>query len=375
MMLSRKPPMGWNSWNTFGSAISDSLIRETAEALLDTGLSAVGYHYLVIDDCWSKSQRASDGKLLADDQKFPLGIRSLSDFIHSKGLEFGMYSCAGPRTCAGYPGSFEHEFQDAETFAQWGVDFLKYDYCYKPEHMDGSLLYKRIAMALRSTQREILLSACNWGNDNSETWMRSAGVHMWRSTGDIQDNWQSIKTLALAQIGKDCYGATGCFNDMDMLVVGMYGNGNVGFGGCTDEEYKTHFSLWCLLNSPLMIGCDIRHLSNRALEIMANQEIIAINQDEEGRQPFIAANTDNNRIAWVRPLSNGNYAIGYFNFSDQRTDVILSWWDMGLPYQSGYAVSLHDVWAHEDIGVYKEFYNPVLEPHQCAVYIAKIVKF
>lgn len=372
-MLSERPPMGWNSWNTFGWQISDKLIRETAEAMADNGLLDAGYQYLVIDDCWSERQRVN-GRLVADEKKFPSGIKALSAYVHEKGLKFGIYSCAGTRTCAGHPGSFEHEFTDAETFASWDIDYLKYDYCFKPDVVDGCLLYKRMAMALRSSGRDILFSACNWGSDEAEKWMRSAGAHAWRSTGDIHDNWESIKSIALAQIGKDCYGASGCFNDMDMLVIGMYGKGNVGFGGCNDEEYKTHFSLWCLLNSPLMIGSDVRNLSPESKKILTNKEIIAINQDEECRQPFVAANIDDSRIAWVRPLSGGRYAIGFFNFTDQRTDVIMQWWDMGLSYHSGYAVKLHDVWAHEDVGVFEEGFNPMLEPHACAVYTAQLVK-
>lgn len=373
-MLSKTPPMGWNSWNTFGGQISDSLLRETADAMVDNGFRDAGYKYVVIDDCWSKLSRDENGRLQADEAKFPKGMRALSDYIHSKDLLFGMYSCAGTRTCAGFPGSFEHEFIDAETFASWGVDFLKYDFCFKPNKADGPLLYKRMGMALRATGREILFSACNWGGDNAETWMRSAGAHMWRSTGDIQDNWNSIKDITMMQLNKECYSATGCFNDMDMLVVGMYGKGNVGFGGCNDEEYKTHFSLWCLFNSPLMIGSDIRNLSKKATEILTNKEVIAINQDEEGRGAYLASNWDNTRYAWVRPLSNGEYAIGYFNFSDTRTDVILPWWDIGLPLHSGYGVALRDVWEHEDIGVFKEGFNKILDPHACAVYRAKIVK-
>ena len=179
-MLARKPPMGWNSWNTFGWNINDKLIRETADAMVETGLRDAGYKYVVIDDCWSLRRRGPDGRIVPDPEKFPYGMKDLADYVHSKGLKLGMYSCAGTMTCAGFPGSFGHEFLDAETFASWGVDFLKYDFCHKPKLANGPILYNRMAMALKATGREILFSACNWGSDNVERWIRSSGAHMYR---------------------------------------------------------------------------------------------------------------------------------------------------------------------------------------------------
>ena len=372
-MLSQTPPMGWNSWNTFGNDISDPLIRETAEAMADLGFRDAGYRYVVIDDCWSRRERDAAGRLQPDPEKFPDGMRPLADFIHSKSLKFGMYSCCGTRTCANYPGSYEHEFTDAETFADWGVDLLKYDYCFKPKHIEGHLLYKRMAMALRSCGRDILFSACSWGADGAETFMRSAGAHMWRSTGDIFDNWESVKGIVYRQIGLAPYGAPGCYNDMDMLVVGMRGRGNVGMGGCTDEEYRTHFSIWCMLASPLMIGCDIRGLYGAAKEILTNRELIAVDQDPEGRQPWFAVN-DAEALVCVRPLSGGAYAIGFFNLSDQAKSVCLNFWDIGLTAESGRALELRDLWLHEDVGVKKEFFSVPLNAHGCAVYRAKVVR-
>ncbi len=244
------PPMGWNSWNTFSWNINAELIRSTADFMVSTGLKDAGYEYIVIDDCWSEKQRVN-GRLVPDKDKFPDGIKSVADYVHSLGLKFGIYSCAGTHTCAGYPGSFEHEFADAETFAEWGVDYLKYDYCYKPEAADGANLYKRMSMALRSCGRDIVFSACNWGKDDVYSWIRESGAQLFRSTGDIQDNWESVKRLALSQIGKQAYSGVYCHNDMDMLVVGMHGNSDNDWiadvvGGCTDTEYKTHFALWAI---------------------------------------------------------------------------------------------------------------------------------
>lgn len=374
-MLAKTPPMGWNSWNTFGWEISENLIKETAVAMVEAGLLNAGYNYLVIDDCWSEKKRSTNGRLVPDANKFPNGMKAVSDYVHSKGLKFGMYSCAGTQTCGGYPSSFEHEFVDAQTFAEWGVDFLKYDYCYKPLHIPGHILYKRMSMALRNCGREILLSACNWGSDDAEKWIRSSGSHMWRSTGDIQDNWESIKNLALSQRNKECYSGPYCFNDVDMLVVGMYGKGNVALGGCSDEEYKTHFSLWCMMNSPLMIGCDIRKMNDKTKEILTNKEIIAINQDIEGRQAYTIEQWNNsNCLGYVKPLRDGSYAIGFFNMGDDKGEMSLQFWDIGLPAASGYGFTFRDVWSHEDIGVFSEGYKCNLEPHCCAVYRAQLVK-
>ena len=238
-MLAKTPPMGFNTWNTFGENISDRMIRETADAMVEKGLRDAGYEYLVIDDCWSDKQRdAATGKIVPDRVKFPDGMRAVSDYVHGKGLKFGMYSCAGTRTCANYPGSFDHEFLDAETFAEYGADFLKYDFCNRPMNSNGPLLYKKISMALKACGREILLSACNWGCDNVHQWIRSVGAHMYRSTGDIVDNFVSYRDIFMSQIDNFPYSAPGCFNDIDMLTVGMYSRGNVGGDGrgCTDTE-------------------------------------------------------------------------------------------------------------------------------------------
>ena len=389
--------MGWNSWNTFGWNISEELIKTTADFFVESGLKDAGYEYIVIDDCWSEKQRDENGRLVPDKYKFPNGIKPVADYIHSKGLKFGMYSCAGTHTCAGHPGSFEHEFQDAETFAEWGVDYLKYDYCYKPKSADGENLYKRMAMALRNCGRDILFSACNWGNDDVYSWIRESGAQMFRSTGDIQDNWESIKRLALSQIGSECYGGNFCHNDIDMLVVGMHGGSNNEWinsteqgvnviadsgetmpklGGCTDEEYRTHFSLWAIMNSPLMIGCDIRRMTPATKEILTNKDVIAINQDIECRGPYCIKqwNNPDNVFSLVKPLANGDYAIGMFNFGDRAGEMSLQFWDIGLPAASGRGLSVYDCWKHEELGTFTERFVTTVEPHGCAVLRAKVVK-
>ena len=394
--LGLTPPMGWNSWNTFTWEINDKLIREAADAMASE-LRDAGYEYIVIDDCWSEKQRDSNGKLVPDHWKFPEGIKPVADYVHSKGLKFGMYSCAGTHTCGGHPGSFEHEFDDAETFAEWGVDYLKYDYCYKPDHIPGEILYKRMSTALRNCGRDIMFSACNWGNDDVYKWIRESGAHLFRSTGDIQDNWESIKRLALSQIGNECYGGNFCHNDIDMLVVGMHGGSNNEWinsteqgvnviadsgetmpklGGCTDEEYRTHFSLWAIMNSPLMIGCDIRRMTPATKEILTNKDVIAINQDIECRGPYCIKqwNNPDNVFSLVKPLSNGDYAIGMFNFGDRAGEMSLQFWDIGLTTASGRGLSVYDCWKHEELGTFTERFCTTVEPHGCVVLRAKVVK-
>ncbi len=394
--LGLTPPMGWNSWNTFTWEINDKLIREAADAMASE-LKDAGYEYIVIDDCWSEKQRDSNGKLVPDHWKFPEGIKPVADYVHSKGLKFGMYSCAGTHTCGGHPGSFEHEFDDAETFAEWGVDYLKYDYCYKPDYIPGEILYKRMSTALRNCGRDIMFSACNWGNDNVYKWIRESGAHLFRSTGDIQDNWESIKRLALSQIGSECYGGNFCHNDIDMLVVGMHGGSNNEWinsteqgvnviadsgetmpklGGCTDEEYRTHFSLWAIMNSPLMIGCDIRRMTPATKEILTNKEIIAINQDIECRGPYCIKqwNNPDNVFSLVKPLANGDYAVGMFNFGDRAGEMSLQFWDIGLTTASGRGLSIYDCWKHEELGTFTERFCTTVEPHGCVVLRAKVVK-
>ena len=238
------PPMGWNSWNTFTENINETLLKETVDSMKEQGFLEAGYQYVVIDDCWSLKERDPEGRLVADPEKFPSGIKALADYIHEKGFKFGMYSCCGTRTCADYPGSFEHEFEDAKQFAEWGVDYLKYDNCFRPQNQDGRTLYRRMGMALANSCRDIVFSACQWGTDSVHEWIRTTGAHLFRSTEDINDSWNSIKEIALSQLDKQGFSGSYCHNDMDMLVVGMHGKGGndyISAGGCTDEEYQTHF--------------------------------------------------------------------------------------------------------------------------------------
>ena len=373
-MIKNTPPMGWNSWNTFGADINEQLIKDTADKMAESGLLTAGYTYLVIDDCWSKKERDENGRLVADPEKFPNGMKAVADYVHSKGLKFGMYSCAGNLTCAGYPGSFEHEFTDAETFASWGVDFLKYDYCYHSNIIHGKYLYRRMGAALKNCGRDILFSACSWGADNTAEWIRESGAAMWRSTGDIVDSWASIKSLTEEQESILAYGGKGCFNDMDMLVVGMYGKGNVGLEGLNDTQYKTHFSIWALLGSPLMIGCDIRNMNEETLKILTNKELIKINQDEDCRQVFKLSPIWNDNVkAYARFLENGDIALGVFNFSGEEGAVRINIDELGLPESTGRTLCMQSVWEDESITVKNGTFIHNIKPYDSLVYRCKVV--
>lgn len=366
--------MGFNTWNTFGENINEAVIRETADAMVALGLKDAGYEYLVIDDCWSLRERDPEtGKIVPDPVKFPNGMKAVSDYVHSKGLKFGMYSCAGTRTCADYPGSFDHEFLDAETFAEYGADFLKYDFCYKPTYADGPLLYRKMGMALKACGREILFSACNWGSDEVNTWIRSTGAHMYRSTGDINDSFRSFADIAISQIDNLAYSAVGCFNDIDMLTVGMYGDGNVGSCGCNDIDYKTQFALWCMFSSPLMLGSDLRKMNDYILGLITNKTLIRINQDEEARPAFVATR-DGDCYTFVKLLSDGEIAVLFANLSDSDRHGRLFFENIGITAASGYGLEMTDVFTGESLGVKKEFMQFPLKAHDCRMYICKLAK-
>ena len=377
-MIKLTPPMGWNSWNTFGENINEKMIFETADVMAESGLRDKGYEYLVIDDCWSLRERDENGRLVPDPEKFPHGMKAVADYVHSKGLKFGMYSCAGNMTCAGYPGSYEHEFVDAETFASWDVDFLKYDYCYHSPILHGKYLYRRMGLALENCGRDILFSACSWGADETHEWIKETGASMWRSTGDIFDTWDSVKDLVAQQEKLHPYNGVGCFNDMDMLVVGMGGEGNVSHtGGCTDEEYLMHFSLWCLWGTPLMMGADIRNVNEYCRSVMLNRELIALNQDPDARAPFYEEKqryASKARMGLLKFLANGEIVIAYYNFDINPLQVLLYFDDYGIPGGSNYGLELTDILTGENIGVKFDCYNPTLPGRSFKIYKAKFVE-
>ncbi len=373
-MLANRPPMGWNSWNTFGKDINEKLIMETADAIVEKGYKELGYEYVIIDDCWALRQRDKDGHLVPDPEKFPHGMKYIADYIHSKGLKFGMYSCAGILTCARFPSSYGHEYEDAMTFAQWEIDYLKYDFCNFPACGNSKNAYLTMSMALRSCGREILLAACNWGHYESWNWMRSIGAHTYRSTGDIFDNFNSFKDIILKQENNFSMSGPGCYNDIDMLTVGMYGKGLVGMEECvcTDEEYLMQFSLWCLYSAPLIMGGDIRKIDGYCKELMQNKELISINQDAECRPPIMIEAPGGNRILF-KILSDNEYVLAFYNYSDSKTHLTIPFVDLGIPYTSGKGLDMHDVVTGEKLGVIRDFYSAETKEHTCHILRGKLI--
>ena len=375
-MIVRTPPMGWNTWNTFGENINEALIMETCDAMVEKGLRDAGYQYIVIDDCWSMDERDSEGRLQADPVKFPHGMKYLADYIHSKGMKIGMYSCCGPRTCAGYPGSLDHEFIDAKFFADNEIDYLKYDYCYHPRNLNCSTLYNRMRMALNATGRDIVFSVCNWGDDGTLEWIRAVGGDLYRSTGDIEDSFRSIMDIFNSQINNFALSGPSCFNDMDMLVCGMNNKGNVSAGGCTFEEYKTHFALWCMAQSPLMIGCDVRNVDDDILALLKNPDLIAINQDP-GVRPIIPVNMFNEERlpAYAKHLENGEYAFSLTNLEDESREMFLLLADMGLPLDGHWGFKLRDCITGEEIDrVAEDIIKAEVKSHSTRVFRGKLVR-
>ena len=393
-MIAIKPPMGWNSWNTFGKDINDSLIRQIADTMVEKGYLEAGYEYLIIDDCWSLKERDNIGNLVPDPEKFPNGMKSLADYVHSKGLKFGMYSCAGILTCAGYPSSYDHEFQDASLFAEWGIDYLKYDYCNFPKNADCINRYQTMSMALKATGKNILFAACNWGSENSWSWMRSIGAHTYRSTGDIFDNFRSFMGIFQSQLEHLCQSGPYCFNDMDMLTVGMYNQGNVAIGKpCTDSEYRMQFSLWCLAGTPLIMGSDIRNMPPQMEELLLNKELIAINQDPECRPPYLVGkrsvmvpeeNTNeaveplrmvkDKLLTFIKHLSNQEFAIAYYNLHEEEQEMHCIFADVGLPYASGYGFDMTDIFTGEHIGIKRDYHVISVPGHDCRLFRCRLAK-
>jgi len=337
--LGSAPPMGWNSWNHFQcGGNGEVVIRETADALVSTGLAALGYKYVNIDDCWAEPKRDATGNLVANTKTFPHGIKALADYVHSKALKLGIYSDAGFQTCAkAQPGSLGHEEQDAKTFAAWGVDYLKYDNCNNGD-IKPLERYPEMSKALMKTGRPIYFSLCEWGDMHPARWGAAYG-NSWRTTNDIADTWESmIATADQNEVWAE-YARPGGWNDPDMLEVGN--------GGMTNSEYVVHFSLWAISKAPLIIGCDVRHMSQETYDILANMEVIAVNQDPLGVQGKKVRMEGSNEI-WAAPLSDYRTAVVLLN--RHKTDgatITAHWDDVGLP--AGLAVEARDLWQHKTL--------------------------
>ncbi|PON86552.1 Glycoside hydrolase [Trema orientale] len=337
--VAETPQMGWNSWNFFACNINETVIRETADALVSTGLADLGYVYVNIDDCWSTPVRNSKGQLEPDPQTFPSGIEALSDYVHAKGLKLGIYSDAGVFTCQVRPGSLFHENDDAKLFASWGVDYLKYDNCYNLG-IEPKKRYPPMRDALNKTGRTIFYSLCEWGVDDPALWAWKVG-NSWRTTDDINDSWASMTTIADLNDKWAAYAGPGGWNDPDMLEVGN--------GGMTYQEYRAHFSIWALMKAPLLIGCDVRNLTAETFELLSNKEVIAVNQDRLGVQgrKIQVSGPDGCRQVWAGPLSGHRLVVALWNRCSKATTITAQWEALGL--QSSTIVAVRDLWQHEDV--------------------------
>jgi len=340
--LALTPPMGWNSWNKFACNVNEKIIRDTADSMSSNGMKEAGYRYIVIDDCWH-GQRDENGFITADPVKFPSGIKALADYVHSKGLKFGIYSDAGRQTCGGRPGSQGHEYQDALTYARWGVDYLKYDWC-NTGTRNAQEAYTLMADALRATGRDIVFSLCEWGNSQPWLWGQKAG-NLWRTTGDIIDKWEgkydySWGMLNIVDMNEPLwpFAGPGHWNDPDMLEVGN--------GGMTDTQYRSHFSLWAIMAAPLIAGNDIANMDAATREILLNREVIAVDQDVLGVQGR-RVSRDGNREVWVKPLSGGARAVLLFNRGERPETISVDWEALGYPPKM--KARIRDLWTHKDL--------------------------
>ena len=349
--LALTPPMGWNSWNSFEcEGVNETVIKEIADTMVEKGLKDAGYEYVVIDDCWQIG-RDKDGYIIVDKEKFPSGIKSLADYVHSKGLKFGIYSDAGTKTCAGRPGSKGFELKDAETYATWGVDYLKYDWCFT-EGQDAQHSYKLMRDALYKAGRPIVFSMCEWGENKPWEWAKDVS-HLWRTTldidmkgrfdGDIWGNLIGWSDLVDMQVGLEKYAGPGHWNDPDMLAVGNK--------EMPENEARAHFSMWCMLSAPLMAGNDLRNMDYNTQEILTKKELIAVNQDKLGKQGYKIIDSGTFEV-WQKPLSNGEIAICLFNRDIENVHYEVVWDKMKIKDFSG-EYTVNDLWKNKNIGTTK----------------------
>lgn len=345
--LARTPPMGWNSWNRFGCQVSDQLIREMADAMVASGMRDAGYQYVNIDDCW-QVRRDNAGTIVADPARFPNGIKALADYVHNRGLKFGLYTDAGTLTCEGRPGSLNHELQDAKTYALWGIDYIKVDWCHA-EGLDPETQYAKFRDALAQAGRAIVFSICDWGVNAPWQWGPKTG-NLWRTTEDIADNYDRMSVIGFSQDGLEKFASPGHWNDPDMLEVGN--------GGMTRDEYRTHVALWALLAAPLLAGNDLRSMTPETKELLTNREVIAVDQDAAGIQGHRVWEEGPLEI-WVKALADRTRAVGLFNRGESALPINLELKIVDAPD----SVRLRDLWEHKDLGTAKQSYTAEVPKH------------
>ena len=369
--LALTPPMGWNSWNTFQTKISEDLIKGIADSVVSSGMKEAGYQYIVLDDGWMTMQRDSvTGDLIPDPIKFPHGMKALVDYVHSKGLKFGLYNCAGTKTCAGYPGTRGYEYQDARFYASLNIDYLKFDWCYA-DSLNAVEAYTTMGKALLAAKQPIIFSLCEWGSHKPWLWASKMG-QLWRATGDIgayfdtvprDAKWkpQTITQIMDQEANIRQYAGPDHWNDPDMLEVG---------NGMKEGEDKVHFSMWCMLAAPLIAGNDIRKMSAATKMILTNKDAIAINQDSLGVQAFRYANKDSLQT-WLKPLNNGDWAVCFVNVSSQTKKIDFNWKneiinDTLSSKQLNASTSTYkimDVWTKKSLATTSKVFNSTVPSH------------
>jgi alpha-galactosidase len=368
--LAPTPPMGWNTWNIFQTKIDEPLLKSMVDAYVSSGMRDAGYTYFVLDDGWMSMERDSNGQLVADPKKFPNGMKEFADYVHSKGMKFGIYNCAGTKTCAGYPGTRGHEYEDARLYASWGVDYLKFDWC-NAEGENAKEAYGTMSKALKATGRPIVFSLCEWGTNRPWIWGKDAG-QLWRTTGDIgpyfgksvtKNGWTPLSVLNILdrQDSIRQYAGPGHWNDPDMLEVG---------NGMSYTEDKAHFSLWCMLAAPLMAGNDLHKMSEQTKNILINKDAIAVDQDPLGIEGFRFFSADSLEI-WIKPLSNGDLAACFLNRSEQPQNVSFDW--KANPIMDKISntdvdfkkttFKLRDLWTKKDLGATQKVFKQSIAAH------------
>jgi alpha-galactosidase len=368
--LASTPPMGWNSWNKFGCNVSEDLIRQIVDAMVASGMKDAGYQYVVIDDCW-QLERDRNGNIVADPKHFPSGMKALADYVHAKGLKFGLYSDAGTKTCQGRPGSRGYEFQDARQYAAWGVDYLKYDWC-STSTQDAPSSYEIMRAALDASGRPIVFSICEWGKSKPWLWAQGVG-NLWRITGDIQDRWQGKKEwkpgdccsygmldILDLEVGLESFAGAGNWNDPDMLEVGN--------GGMTTEEYRAHFSLWAILAAPLIAGNDLRDMKPEIREILTHKEVIAVDQDPAGSQGRRVRKNGDLEV-WSKVMQDGSRTVVLLNRGTKDVEISVAWEDLGYP--AHLSARVRDLWQAKDLGKRQGKFSSTVAPHSIMMVTVK----
>lgn len=373
-LLAPTPPMGWMSWNQFGPEVSDQLLCEMADAMVVSGMKAAGYEYVCIDDLWHGG-RTKEGYLFPDAQRFPRGIKPIADYLHNKGLKLGIYSDVAEKTCGKQPGSLGYEEKDAQTFASWGIDYLKVDYCFAPDDQEAAIeRYGVMVRAIRKAGRPIVFSVCEWGPREPWLWAPKVGAQLWRTGWDIRDIWEGeyndyhlgVTNIIDRQADLADYAGPGHWNDPDMLIIGLNGKGRYtspkGWPSPNETEYRSHMSLWCLMAAPLHATCDLRNMDATTRQILTAPEIIAVNQDHLGKQARRTIK-DRDLEVWKKPLSDGQYALGLLNRGRDTQELKVNWADIALPRPW----KVRDLWARADLGVFRGSFTTTLASHQTRV--------